>query len=219
MYYPYVKRLIDICGAVTGIILFSIPMIAVAIMIKVKMGGKVIFRQARAGKDQQDFIIYKFRTMSDETGADGELLPGSLRITNFGRFLRKTSLDELPQFFNVLKGDMSLVGPRPLLSSYIPFYSERELERFRVLPGITGLAQIEGRHNAEWDARLGNDVFYVENLSFMLDVKIILCTIACVLKQSDVIAAPAENVAHLHIARSNMADANSNVIILARRRA
>lgn len=220
MYYPHVKRLIDICGAMTGIILLGIPMLVVAIVIKAQMGGQVIFRQARAGKDQQDFVIYKFRTMSDEIGVDGELLPGSLRITKFGRFLRKTSLDELPQFFNVLKGEMSLVGPRPLLSSYIPFYSERELKRFRVLPGISGLAQIEGRHNAGWDERLGNDVFYVENLSFLLDLKIILCTVVCVLKQSDVVVAPAEAVAHLDVARSNdLADAGSNVIVLARRRA
>lgn len=202
MSYRHVKRFIDILGASTGLLILIVPMAIVAVLIKIRMGGDVIFRQARAGKGQRDFVIYKYRTMAHEVDAAGNTVPDSERITPLGHFLRKTSIDELPQLFNVLKGDMSLVGPRPLLGSYIPFYAEQELKRFDVLPGITGLAQIEGRHNASWDVRLANDIFYVENMSFLQDMKIMVRTVCCVLGQKDVVAAPAADVAHLHIARA-----------------
>lgn len=203
MHYRHVKRLMDILGACVGLLLLAVPLAIVSILIKINMGGDAIFRQIRAGKGRQDFVIFKFRTMSHEINEKGEVLPDSERITPLGNFLRKTSIDELPQLFNVLKGDMSLVGPRPLLASYIPFYTEHELTRFDVLPGITGLAQIEGRHNASWDVRLANDITYVENMSFMLDMKIILRTVCCVLRQKDVVAAPSADTAHLHIARAS----------------
>lgn len=205
MYYPHVKRLMDILGASIGLILVAVPMAVVALLIKINMGGDAIFRQPRAGKGQRDFVIYKFRTMSHAIDGQSGIMSDSERVTPLGHFLRKTSIDELPQLFNVLKGDMSLVGPRPLLASYIPFYAEQELKRFDVLPGITGLAQIEGRHNASWDTRLANDITYVENMSFVLDMKIMFRTVLCVLGQRDVVTAPSADVAHLHIARASLA--------------
>ncbi len=206
-YYPFVKRTIDITGASLALLVLALPLAVCAVLIWINMGGPVVFRQIRAGRHCKDFVIYKFRTMTDDVDAEGNILPSSHRVTPLGRFLRKTSIDELPQLINVLKGDMSLVGPRPLLSSYIPFYSSREMKRFNVLPGITGLAQIEGRHNASWDIRLANDVSYVDNLSLHNDVIIVLRTIACVLGQRDVVVAPNEEAAHLHLARaSNVAN-------------
>lgn len=158
----------------------------VAILVKRKMGSPVLFVQARPGLDEKIFKLYKFRSMTSETDADGKLLPDAQRLTKLGKFLRETSLDEIPQFFNVLKGDMSFIGPRPLLVRYLPYYTKRERLRHSVRPGITGLAQVNGRNCIDWDEKLAFDVQYAENVSLLGDIKIALSTAEKVLKHSDV---------------------------------
>ena len=186
LYANFFKRIIDFTGALFLVILLS-PVYAICyILIKINMGSPVLFTQERPGKNERIFKIYKFRSMSSAKDENGNLLPDKDRITNLGIFLRKTSLDEIPQFFNVLKGDMSFIGPRPLLPRYLPFYTTREKSRHTVRPGITGLAQVNGRNNLTWNEKLEFDTQYVERLSFFLDIKIIFTTIVKVLKRSDV---------------------------------
>ncbi len=171
------KRFIDILGSLAALILFSPIMAYTAWKVYKTMGSPVLFKQTRPGRGGKPFEIVKFRTMKSANGSDGKPLPDEERITPFGSFMRRTSLDELPEFWNVLKGDMSLVGPRPLLMKYLPYYSVREKRRHSVKPGITGWAQINGRNYAPWDERLEMDVWYVENIGVILDVKIIIATI------------------------------------------
>jgi lipopolysaccharide/colanic/teichoic acid biosynthesis glycosyltransferase len=175
--YDAVRRLMDIAGATLGLLIFSPVMLWAAMRIRSEMSPPALFTQARAGKGGRPFKLYKFRTMTNERGPNGELLPDAERLTPFGGWLRGTSLDELPQFWNVLKGDMSLVGPRPLLLDYVPRYDEYERRRLEVLPGITGWAQINGRNAISWQEKFALDVWYVENRSLSLDVRIILLTI------------------------------------------
>lgn len=201
MYSKYFKRCFDFTGALLLIALLSPLYIAVYLLVRLNMGSPAIFTQDRPGKDGKIFRLYKFRSMTSETDADGNLLPDAQRITKFGKFIRKTSLDEIPQFFNILKGDMSFIGPRPLLVRYLPYYTERERLRHSVRPGITGLAQVSGRNKLGWDARLECDAKYAENITFSGDVKIALATVAKVLKQSDIVATPKEN--YLDIERKN----------------
>lgn len=201
MYSKYFKRCFDFIGALLLIAVLSPLYVAVYFLVRLKMGYPAIFTQDRPGKDEKIFRLYKFRSMTSATDADGNLLPDAQRITKFGKFIRKTSLDELPQFFNILKGDMSFIGPRPLLARYLPYYTERERLRHSVRPGITGLAQISGRNKLGWDARLECDAKYAENITFSGDVKIALATVAKVLKQSDIVATPKEN--YLDIERKN----------------
>jgi sugar transferase EpsL len=171
------KRTVDVVGATFGLIVLS-PLIAiVALAVWVRMGRPLLFRQVRAGRDEKPFRLLKFRTMTNERGAGGELRPDSERLTRLGRFLRSSSLDELPQLINVLLGDLSLVGPRPLPLRYLPRYSERQRIRHRVRPGITGLAQINGRNQLEWESRLELDVTYCERMSLWLDLKILAGTV------------------------------------------
>lgn len=201
MYSKYLKRCFDFTGALLLIAVLSPIYIAVYFLVRFKMGSPAIFTQDRPGKGEKVFRLYKFRSMNSATDADGNLLPDAQRITKFGKFIRKTSLDELPQFFNILKGDMSFIGPRPLLVRYLPYYTERERLRHSVRPGITGLAQVSGRNKLGWDARLECDAKYAENITFLGDAKIALATVAKVLKQSDIIATPKEN--YLDIERKN----------------
>lgn len=201
MYSKYFKRCFDFTGALLLIVALSPLYIAVYFLVRLKMGSPAIFTQDRPGKDEKIFRLYKFRSMNSATDADGNLLPDAQRITKFGKFIRKTSLDELPQFFNILKGDMSFIGPRPLLARYLPYYTERERLRHTVRPGITGLAQVSGRNKLGWDARLECDAKYAENITLLGDAKIALATAAKVLKQSDIIATPKEN--YLDIERKN----------------
>lgn len=201
MYSKYFKRCFDFTGALLLIAVLSPLYIAVYFLVRLKMGSPAIFTQDRPGKDEKIFRLYKFRSMTSATDADGNLLPDAQRITKFGKFIRKTSLDELPQFFNILKGDMSFIGPRPLLARYLPYYTERERLRHSARPGITGLAQVSGRNKLGWDARLECDAKYAENITFSGDVKIALATVAKVLKQSDIVATPKEN--YLDIERKN----------------
>lgn len=177
MYKRFFKRPIDIFCALSAIIVFGWLYIILAILVRVKLGSPVLFKQDRPGKDEKIFKLYKFRTMTDERDENGELLPDDVRLTKFGRLLRKTSLDELPEAFNILKGDMSVVGPRPLAVQYLPYYNEKEKHRHDVRPGLSGLAQVNGRNAVNWSERFEFDLKYVNNISFILDIKIIFLTI------------------------------------------
>lgn len=188
MYKNGIKRGLDLLLSFCAIVVLSPVLLVLAVLVRVKLGSPVLFRQERPGKNEKIFTLCKFRTMTDERGADGELLPDAVRLTKFGKFLRATSLDELPELFNILKGDMSLIGPRPLLVSYLPYYTEKEKKRHSVRPGLTGLAQVSGRNFLDWDKRLQKDVEYVENLSFKMDVKVLLLTIKTVLGHSEEVA-------------------------------
>ena len=186
MYQKWLKRLIDIVVSAAGIIVLSPVLLILWILVRVKLGKPAIFTQERPGKDEKIFKLYKFRSMTDERDEKGELLPDEVRLTAFGEKLRGTSLDELPELFNILKGDMSLIGPRPLLVGYLPYYTKREQLRHSVRPGLTGLAQVSGRNFIAWDDRLAKDVEYVENLSLLLDLNIFLKTVMVVFKKEDV---------------------------------
>jgi len=175
--YSMVRRLMDVVGAILGLLIFSPAMLWIAVRIRREMSPPAIFTQIRAGMDGRPFKLRKFRTMTNVRGADGELLPDAERLTPFGEWLRRTSIDELPQLWNVLKGDMSLVGPRPLLLDYVSRYDKYERRRLDVPPGITGWAQINGRNAISWQEKFALDVWYVENRSLSLDVRIILLTI------------------------------------------
>lgn len=185
-YEKYFKRLVDIVCSLGTIILLSWLYVIVAILVRVKLGSPVIFCQQRPGKSEKIFKLYKFRTMTDERDENGELLPDEVRLTEFGKMLRASSLDELPELFNILKGDMSIIGPRPLLVSYLPWYTEEERHRHDVRPGLSGLAQVNGRNFVDWDRRLQLDIEYVNKITLWGDVKIIWMTIVSVLKKSDV---------------------------------
>lgn len=186
MYRHFLKRLLDIVLSAAALLLLSPVILATAALVRIKLGSPVIFRQKRPGYREKIFTLCKFRTMTDERDENGELLPDSVRLTKFGAFLRASSLDELPELWNILKGDMSLIGPRPLLVSYLPYYTEREKLRHTVKPGLTGLAQVSGRNFIEWDRRLEKDAEYVENLSFLLDLKILFLTVKTVLVKDNV---------------------------------
>ena len=186
MYRHFFKRLFDFVLSLLAIIVLSPVMIIVAILVKIKLGSPIIFTQERPGKDEKIFKMYKFRSMTDQRDEKGNLLPDDIRLTKFGKLLRSTSLDELPELFNIFKGDMSIVGPRPLLVNYLPFYSDAERHRHDVRPGLTGWAQVNGRNFLNWDYRLKKDVEYVNNISFLFDIKIIVNTVFIVLKKSDI---------------------------------
>lgn len=176
-YEKYFKRLIDIVFSLIAIILLSWLYIIVAILVRIKLGSPVLFTQDRPGKDEKIFKMYKFRSMTSETDDNGNLLPDDVRLTKFGKWLRSTSLDELPELFNILKGDMSLIGPRPLLVQYLPLYNEKQKRRHEVTPGLSGLAQVNGRNTLSWEDKFNYDVEYVDNITFLGDVKIICLTI------------------------------------------
>lgn len=180
--YKHFKRTMDFLGAFLGLTLGSPLLALIAVAVRVRLGSPVLFRQERPGFGGSPFTIYKFRTMTDARAADGALLPDAERITPLGRFLRRTSLDELPELINVLRGDMSLVGPRPLLMEYLPLYTPRQARRHKVRPGITGLAQVRGRNAISWSERFELDVQYVDRMSFTLDLKIFLLSIGAVVR-------------------------------------
>ena len=186
MYRYFFKRFFDFVLSLIAIIILSPVYIIVAILVRVKLGSPVIFTQERPGKDEKIFKMYKFRTMTDERDENGELLPDIQRLTKFGRFLRNSSLDELPELFNILKGDMSIVGPRPLLVKYLPLYNDFQKHRHDVRPGLTGLAQTNGRNETTWEKRFEYDVMYSKNVSFIGDLKIIKNTIKIVLNHSGI---------------------------------
>jgi lipopolysaccharide/colanic/teichoic acid biosynthesis glycosyltransferase len=192
--YRYFKRWLDLASSFMAIILLAPVLILLMILIRIKLGGPVFFTQNRPGLGAKVFKMVKFRSMTNERDEKGELLPDQMRITTLGRFLRRTSLDELPELINVIRGDMSVIGPRPLLVKYLPFYTKREMKRHEVRPGITGWAQVNGRNLLNWDKRLELDAEYVETMSIGLDIKILLRTINDVLRQSDVLEVSSETV-------------------------
>ena len=186
MYAKYFKRQVDILCALAALIVFGWLYIIVAILVRVNLGSPVLFRQPRPGKDEKIFNLYKFRTMTDKRDENGELLPDEARLTRFGKFLRSTSLDELPEAFNILKGDMSVVGPRPLLVEYLPYYTKEERHRHDVRPGLTGWAQVNGRNSVSWDERFALDVEYVDKVTLLIDIKILFLTVKKVLCRDDI---------------------------------
>ncbi|MBO4374591.1 MAG: sugar transferase [Lachnospiraceae bacterium] len=186
MYQKVVKRIFDILLSGTAIIIASPVLGVLYILVAKKLGRPVIFRQERPGYKGKIFKLYKFRTMTDERDENGELLPDEKRLTSFGKKLRSTSLDELPEFFNILKGDMSFVGPRPLLVQYLPLYDKEQARRHDVLPGLTGWAQVNGRNAISWEEKFKYDVEYVDRISFLFDLKIILMTVKSVLKREGI---------------------------------
>jgi len=186
IYKRFIKRWMDFILAFISILVLSPVLVILATLVRIKLGSPVLFKQKRPGLNEKIFIMYKFRTMRDERDEDGELLPDQIRITKFGKLLRSTSLDELPELFNILKGDMSIVGPRPLLIRYLPYYTETEKKRHCVRPGLTGLSQVNGRNLLEWSERLNLDVDYVQSISLSQDVRIILLTVKKVVQRKDI---------------------------------
>lgn len=202
LYRDLFKRTIDILASGGALLILSVPLAAVTIWLHfANKGAGAFFRQERPGKDSKIFKIVKFKTMTDERDAAGNLLPDARRLTKVGQFVRSTSIDELPQLWNVLKGDMSLIGPRPLLPKYLPYYTKRESLRHTVRPGITGLAQVNGRSLLEWDDKLELDAKYAENINFVLDIKILIKTITNVIHGSDIVLLPESH--DLDVVRKN----------------
>ncbi len=208
LYARYVKRLLDIVCSLSGLIVLAIVFAVVALLVRLKLGSPVIYTATRPGKidpktgKERIFKLYKFRSMTNEKDENGNLLPDSRRLTKFGKLLRASSLDELPELFNILKGDMSLVGPRPLGMKYIPYYTEEERHRHDVLPGLTGLAQARGRNNLSWEQKFAYDVEYVNNMSFWLDIRILFETVIKVVKR-DGIGQGEQRPVSLHIERAD----------------
>ena len=185
-YEKYIKRLLDLLCSLLVVVLFCWLYVIVAILVRVKLGSPVLFTQNRPGKDGKIFKLYKFRTMTDAKDADDNLLPDDVRLTKFGKLLRATSLDELPEMFNIIKGDMSLVGPRPLLVQYLDLYNEEQKHRHDVKPGLTGYAQVHGRNAITWEQKFEMDVWYTRNLSLLVDLKVLIDTVRVVLSREGI---------------------------------
>ena len=187
MYAKYIKRILDLILSLMALIVLMPLMIIIGILVRINLGGPIIFKQKRPGKNEKIFTLYKFRTMTDKRDIDGNLLPDEYRLTKFGKFLRSTSLDELPELINIIKGDMAIVGPRPLLVEYLPYYTEEEKHRHDVRPGLTGLAQVNGRNAISWEEKLKYDTEYIKKISFYSDLKIIFKTIKKTIKREDIL--------------------------------
>lgn len=203
MYRRYIKRLLDFILSLLAIIILSPIYLIVAILVRTKLGSPIIFTQERPGKDEKIFKMYKFRSMTNETDEEGNLLPDDDRLPRFGRILRSTSLDELPELFNILKGDMSIVGPRPLLIEYLPYYTSEERHRHDVRPGLTGLAQVNGRNTLTWEEKFAYDIEYVGNINFIKDIQIAFKTIEKVFRRSDILIGKQFKVGKLLVERAD----------------
>jgi undecaprenyl phosphate N,N'-diacetylbacillosamine 1-phosphate transferase len=186
VYRKYIKRPMDFILSLCAIVVLAPVLLIIAIMVRVKLGSPVLFKQKRPGLNEKIFTLYKFRTMTDERDENGELLPDDIRLTRFGKFLRSTSLDELPELFNIIKGDMSIVGPRPLLIQYLPLYDDHQKRRHEVRPGLSGHAQVNGRNAISWEDKFELDVEYVDNVSFIGDWKIIFLTLKKAFMREDI---------------------------------
>ena len=186
MYRKYIKRILDFILSLIALIILSPILLVIAILVRIKLGSPVIFKQERPGLNEKIFTLYKFRTMTDKKDKEGNLLPDSERLTRFGKMLRSPSLDELPELINILKGDMSIVGPRPLLVEYLELYNEEQKHRHDVRPGLTGLAQVSGRNSLTWEEKFKEDIQYIENISLIGDIKIILKTVIKVFKREGI---------------------------------
>ncbi|RKQ34285.1 sugar transferase [Oceanobacillus halophilus] len=208
IYRRFVKRPMDFMLSLIAIIVLSPVFLIVALLVRTKLGSPVLFKQERPGLNEKIFTMYKFRTMTDERNNNGDLLPDQVRLTKFGKLLRSTSLDELPELFNILKGDMSIVGPRPLLIRYLPYYTDKERVRHNVRPGLTGLSQVSGRNLLEWNKRLQLDVQYAQSVSFTQDVYIIFLTLKKVIQRKDIAVGNQHVIKSLDVERgvSNHAD-------------
>ena len=207
IYNCFFKRFFDIVCSVLALIVLSPLLLVLAVLVRVKLGSPIIFTQKRPGKNEKIFTLYKFRTMTDEKDNEGNLLPDEIRLTKFGKMLRSLSLDELPELINILKGDMSIIGPRPLLPEYLPLYNEKQRRRHEVRTGLTGYAQVKGRNSISWEKKFELDVYYVEHISFLLDVKILLYTVLAVLKRNGI---NAENAATVEPFRGTRSDGDKN---------
>lgn len=201
MYKNGVKRILDMALSLCGIIVLSPVYLVLWVLIRCKLGKPVLFTQERPGKKEKIFKLYKFRSMTDERDENGQLLPDEVRLTRFGKLLRSTSLDELPELFNILKGDMSLIGPRPLLVKYLPYYTEEERHRHDVRPGLTGLAQVNGRNALGWEERFAYDLEYVEKCSLLMDLKVLGMTVGKVLKRTGTLSGVDQTVADFDVYR------------------
>ena len=186
LYRDYIKRFLDIVLSAGAIVVLSPVMAVTAVLVRIKLGSPVIFKQKRPGKNERIFEMYKFRSMTDARDENGELLPDDVRLTSFGKKLRASSLDELPELFNILKGDMSVVGPRPLLVQYLPLYNAQQKRRHEVRPGVTGYAQVHGRNAITWEEKFEKDVYYVDHMTFLRDWMIIFQTIKAVVKKEGI---------------------------------
>lgn len=195
MYKNFIKRILDIILSLCGILILSPIYLILWLLVRGRLGKPALFTQERPGRNEKIFRLYKFRSMTDERDENGQLLPDEVRLTRFGKLLRSTSLDELPELFNILKGDMSLIGPRPLLVRYLPYYTERERHRHDVRPGLTGLAQVNGRNALGWEDRFAYDLEYVENCGFLMDLKVLGMTVGKVLKRSGTLSGADQTVA------------------------
>lgn len=194
IYEKYVKRMLDIVLSLAFILLFWWVYVIIALLVRVKLGSPVLFRQQRPGKDGKVFDMIKYRTMTDQRDEKGELLPDEMRLTKFGKLLRATSLDELPEIFLILKGGLSIIGPRPLLVSYLPLYNEHQKRRHEVKPGLTGYAQVNGRNAISWEEKFDLDVWYVDHVSFVTDIKILFKTVQVVFKRSGISSGTSETM-------------------------
>lgn len=201
MYKNGIKRMLDVILSLCGIIILSPVYLILWALIRCKLGKPVLFTQERPGKNEKVFKLCKFRSMTDARDENGQLLPDEIRLTRFGKILRSTSLDELPELFNILKGDMSLIGPRPLLVRYLPYYTKEERHRHDVRPGLTGLAQVNGRNALGWEDRFAYDLQYVENCSFLMDLKVLGMTVGKVLKRSGTLSGADQTVADFDVYR------------------
>ena len=198
MYAKYIKRTLDLILSLMALIVLMPLMIIIGILVRINLGSPIIFKQKRPGKNEKIFTLYKFRTMTDKRDIDGNLLPDEYRLTKFGKFLRSTSLDELPELINIIKGDMAIVGPRPLLVEYLPYYTEEEKHRHDVRPGLTGLAQVNGRNLLEWDERLKKDLEYINSISVKNDLFIIFRTLINVINRKDIAVGREHNMLSLN---------------------
>ena len=210
IYARYIKRILDIVISASVLIIFGWLFLLLMLVVRIKMGSPVFYGAERIGKNEKPYKNYKFRSMTNERDENGVLLPSAQRLTKFGRLLRSTSLDELPAIWNILRGDLSIVGPRPLPAKYLPYYYENERARHNVRPGLTGLAQVNGRNAISWDQKFQYDIDYVENVSFLLDLKILAMTVIKVLKRSDIIQDD-QLTASLHIVRAEMVQSDQSV--------
>ena len=201
MYKNGAKRMLDMALSLCGIIVLSPVYLVLWVLIRCKLGKPVLFTQERPGKKEKIFKLYKFRSMTEERDENGQLLPDEVRLTRFGKLLRSTSLDELPELFNILKGDMSLIGPRPLLVKYLPYYTEEERHRHDVRPGLTGLAQVNGRNALGWEDRFAYDLEYVEKCSLLMDLKVLGMTVGKVLKRTGTLSGADQTVADFDVYR------------------
>lgn len=208
IYEKYIKRMFDIIVSFCVLLVFSPILAIVALLVRINLGSPIIFKQARPGKDEKIFYMYKFRSMSDARDKEGNLLPDSERLTKFGRLLRSSSLDELPELFCILKGDMSLIGPRPLTVAYLPYYTKEERLRHSVRPGLTGLAQVNGRNNLSWEERFAYDIEYVKNISLRMDIAILLKTVGKVLKSEDIVVCGENQLRDFDVERKEKLNGN-----------